>query len=138
MGRVAAANGTTYGRQLALFYADHERQPAEALRLAREDMRTRGGVYADDALAWTLYKNQRLVEAKRASARALRLGTEDASFHYHAGMIAAGLGRRRTATRHLARALAVNPHFDLRQAPLARTTLASLDVPGAPAAQEIR
>jgi tetratricopeptide (TPR) repeat protein len=138
MARVAEANGTTYGRQLALFYADHDRRLAEALHLAREDMRSRGGVYADDTLAWVLYKNRRLAEAKRAAARALRLGTEDASFHYHAGMIAAGLGRRQAATRHLARALALNPHFDLRQAPLARTTLASLDVPGALAARETR
>jgi tetratricopeptide (TPR) repeat protein len=138
MGRVAAANGTTYGRQLALFYADHDRQPDAALRLAREDMRTRGGVYAEDALAWTLYRSGRLVAAKRAAARALRLGTEDASFHYHAGMIAAGLGRRQAATRHLTRALALNPHFDLRQAPRARTALAALDAPGALAAQEMR
>jgi tetratricopeptide (TPR) repeat protein len=135
MGRVAAANGTTYGRQLALFYADHDRHPAGALRLAREDVQTRGGIYTDDALAWALYRNGRLAGAKRAAARALRLGTEDASLHYHAGMIAAALGRRATAVRRLGRALALNPHFDLRQAPIARATLVALEAPTALAAR---
>ena len=46
--------------------------------------------------------------------------------HYHAGMIAAALGRARIARRHLRHALSLNPHFDLRQAPRARVTLAAL------------
>ncbi|TMB49135.1 MAG: hypothetical protein E6J56_23800 [Deltaproteobacteria bacterium] len=45
----------------------------------------------------------------------------------HAGLIAAAAGRRRRASRHLRRALALNPYFDLRQAAVARTTLAALD-----------
>jgi len=126
MGRVAAAAGTTYGRQLALFYADHDRRLDEALRLAREEAAGRGGVYTDDALAWALYKNGRLAQAARAAHRALRLGTQDGSLHYHAGMIAAALGRASSAARHLRRALTLNPHFDVRQAPLAVATLAAL------------
>src|SRR5439155_1758398 len=42
MGKVAAAVGTTYGRQLALFYADHDRRPEEALLLARLEAAARG------------------------------------------------------------------------------------------------
>src|SRR5439155_141660 len=52
MGKVAAAAGTTYGRQLALFYADHDRRPEEALRLARLEAAGRGDIYTDDTLAW--------------------------------------------------------------------------------------
>jgi len=129
MGKVAAAAGTTYGRQLALFYADHDRRPEEALRLARLEAAGRGDIYTDDTLAWACYRNGRFAEAARAAHRALRLGTEDAMLHYHAGSIAAALGRNRIAARHLRRALALNPHFDLRQAPRARAALAALERP---------
>src|SRR5438094_148165 len=129
MGKVAAAVGTTYGRQLALFYADHDRRPEEALRLARLEAAGRGDIYTDDTLAWACYKNGRLAEAARAAHRALRLGTEDAMLHYHAGTIAAALGHERIAARHLRRALRLNPHFDLRQAPRARAALAALERP---------
>src|SRR5437899_192209 len=99
MGEGAAAAGTTYGRQLALFYADHDRRPEEALRLARLEAAGRGDIYTDDTLAWACYKNGRLAEAARAAHRALRLGTEDAMLHYHAGTIAAALGHERIAAR---------------------------------------
>lgn len=123
MERLAAAQGTSYGREVALFLADHDRDLADALRLARDDAARRGDVYGDDVLAWTLYKNGRPAEAKRAATRALRLGTEDAAFHYHAGMIARALGQPRVAARHLERALALDPAFDVRQAPMARAAL---------------
>jgi len=126
-GRVARATGTTNGRQLALFYADHDRRLPEALRLAEQESASRGGVYTDDALAWALYKNGRVAEAARAAHRALRLGTEDAQLECHAGLIAAAAGRPRQASRHLRRALALNPYFDRRQAAVARTALAALD-----------
>src|SRR5207249_10766603 len=44
MGRVAQATGTTSGRQLALFYADHDRRLPEALRLAEQESASRGGI----------------------------------------------------------------------------------------------
>lgn len=139
MGRVAEAAGSTYGRQLALFYADHDRRLPEALRLARQEATTRGDIYTDDALAWALYKNGQHAAAMRAAHRALRLGTEDALLHFHAGMIAAAHGRDRRAARHLARALAINPYFDLRQAPVACTVLATLaPEPRLALAQEVR
>jgi tetratricopeptide (TPR) repeat protein len=126
MARVAAAAGAPEGRQLARFYADHDRRLDEALRLARAEAAARADIHTHDTLAWALYKNGRLAAAKRASQRALRLDSADAMLHYHAGMIAAALGRPRPAARHLARALALNPHFDLRQAPIARSALEKL------------
>ena len=103
--------------------ADHDRDVADALRIACADVARRPDVYGDDVLAWTLFKNGRDAAAKRASSRALRLGTEDAMLHYHAGMIAAALGRSRVAARHLEQALALAPAFDVRQAPMARVAL---------------
>jgi hypothetical protein len=104
MGRVATTRGQTLGRDLALFLADHDRDLDEAVRLARAEAAMRDDVYTDDVLAWTLFKRGALREAKRASARALRLGTEDATFHHHAEAIAAALGRPRAAERHRAAA----------------------------------
>ena len=66
MERLAAAQGTSYGREVALFLADHDRDLPDALRLARDDVARRPDVYGDDVLAWTLYKNGRPPAAKRA------------------------------------------------------------------------
>jgi len=136
MGRVAAARGQTLGRELTLFLADHDRDLGEALRRAAADAGVRRDVYTDDALAWVLYKSGDAARAKRAMTRALRLGTEDASLQFHAGMIAAALDRRHTAARHLRLALALNPHFDARHATLARATLTWLAEPGDVAGSE--
>jgi tetratricopeptide (TPR) repeat protein len=123
MERLAAAQGASYGREVAMVLADHDREPELALRIARADVARRPDIYGDDVLAWTLHKAGRHAAAKRAASRALRLGTEDATLHYHAGMIAAALGRPGAAARHLKRALALNPRFDVRQAPMARAAL---------------
>src|SRR5438552_611610 len=112
------------GRAWALVHLGHEDFASGDLAAAG-----RAYIYTDDTLAWACYKNGRLAEAARAAHRALRLGTEDAMLHYHAGTIAAALGHERIATRHLRRALRLNPHFDLRQAPLARQALAALERP---------
>ena len=112
MGRVATARGRTLGRELALFLADHDRDLDEAFRLAHAEASVRDDVYTDDALAWVLFKQGRLPRAKRAIARALRLGTEEASFHYHAALIAAALGKPRAARRHLRAAQALAPRVD--------------------------
>ena len=137
-GDVAEAVGTPYGRQLALFYCDHDRRLPAALQLAEQEAATRGGIYTDDALGWALQKNGRTAQAVRASHRALRLGTADALLEYHAGVIAAGAGRPHRAARHLRRALALNPFFDLRQAAVARASLAALDDPARLARGETR
>jgi tetratricopeptide (TPR) repeat protein len=100
MGRVATVRGQTLGRELAMFLADHDRDLDDALRLARAEARLRDDVYTDDALAWALFKHGNPRAAKRASGRALRLGTEEAAFERHASRIADALGRARVAARH--------------------------------------
>jgi hypothetical protein len=58
------------------------------------------------------------------SKRALRLGTNDALMYFHRAMIERCLGSS-SARSWFARALATNPYFSLRLAPVAREALAA-------------
>ena len=124
IGRLNKTNGQLYSRQLALFYADHDREPAEASANAvREYAAGRRDIYGADALAWTALKSDKLTQARTAIKEALRLGTLDAMLFYHAGMIARAAGDNAEARRYLTHALALNPQFDPLQASLARRAL---------------
>ncbi|MBA2705146.1 MAG: tetratricopeptide repeat protein [Blastocatellia bacterium] len=123
--RNSAASGT-YSRQLAMFWADHDEKLDQALAIAQKERSTREDIYTCDALAWTLFKNNRLDEAQKSMAEALRLGTRDARLYYHAGMISNELGERQNATRYLTLALETNPNFDVLQVELARKSLDAL------------
>jgi len=103
---------------MAKFYADHDRNLVEALRLAEQRKLTRNVLEAD-ILAWVYFKNGDLPHARDASKRALSHDTPDAEMHYHAGMIAAASGDRGAAQRELGKALSLNPRFSLLQAPIA-------------------
>lgn len=127
IGRLNQINQQVYNRELALFYADHDRNLPEALALARKELEVRHDIYTSDALAWVLLKNGRPTEAKAEMERALRLGTVDAMLEFHAGMIDAALGDPAGARKHLERALVINPHFHVLFAPQARQTLASIN-----------
>ncbi|MCI0370895.1 MAG: tetratricopeptide repeat protein, partial [candidate division NC10 bacterium] len=97
------------------------------LDLAKKELEFRQDIYAYDVLAWALYKNGKLQEARVAIQEALKLGTRDARLFFHAGMIAAALGEMVEAKAHLRRALETNSHFHLFHADLARKTLQDLD-----------
>jgi tetratricopeptide (TPR) repeat protein len=118
--RLLKANGVRTDLELALFKADHGIDVRGALALARAAHLDRPTVFADDTLAWALARNGRCEEALRYSKQALRLGTRDASFFFHRGMIERCLGRRAEAGRWFARALDQNPHFSLVWAPFAK------------------
>jgi tetratricopeptide (TPR) repeat protein len=126
IGRLNEINQQVYNRELAVFYADHDRKLPEALTLAKKELEVRHDVYTSDALAWVLLKNHQPVQAREEMDRALRMGTRDALMEYHAGMIYAALGDNARAAMHLERALAVNPHFHVVFAPQAAKTLAQL------------
>jgi tetratricopeptide (TPR) repeat protein len=126
IGRLSALNRTVYNRELALFYADHDRHLPQALELARKELEARRDIYSYDVLAWALYKNGRAREAQVAMTEALRLGTLDARLFFHAGMIHRALGEHDRAREALSRALALNPHFHLLHAQVARSVLAEL------------
>ncbi|MEV0912685.1 hypothetical protein AB0I93_00035 [Streptomyces sp. NPDC049967] len=123
--RLFAANGVTLDSDAALFEADHG-DHAQALALARKSLKSRPFLDSQDALAWALHVNGQDEEALTASDKALVLGTRNALFHYHRGMIQQSLGNTDAARDDLTKALAINPHFNPLHAPLARAALKSL------------
>lgn len=108
-------------RHLAAFFAEVE--PATALEAAKADFATRHDVGAYDALGWAYYRNGRVEEAAAHVDGALAQGTRDATLLAHAGMIELAAGHRARAHQLLRDALALDPQFDLVQAPLARAAL---------------
>jgi tetratricopeptide (TPR) repeat protein len=126
IGHLNRVNQTLYNRELAVFYADHDMKLPQALDLARQEITMRQDIYAYDLLAWALYKNRYPEEALAAITEALQPGTQDAKLFFHAGMIYYGLGDITRAKTYLERALALNPHFHLFHADVARHTLTEL------------
>ena len=123
INHLSALNGTRYNRQIALFHADHNLQPIEAYAGALREYQSRRDIYGADALAWCALKANKVDEAQRYISVALRLSTPDARLFYHAGMIAAARGDRRSSRADLEHALALNPAFDPLQASLARKAI---------------
>jgi tetratricopeptide (TPR) repeat protein len=116
-----------YNRELAYFYADHDRKLPEALDLATQELEIRQDIYAYDVLAWALYKNDQPQEALTAVTEALKLGTQDARLFFHAGMIHHRLTAHEKARDYLQRALATNPHFHILHAEVAERTLKAIE-----------
>jgi tetratricopeptide (TPR) repeat protein len=120
--RLFAANGVRTELQTAVFDLDHRRNVADALARARRAYASAPGIYAEDALAWGLFRAGRCEQARAYSARALRLGTRDALLVFHRAMIERCLGAP-SARSWFRRALAINPHFSFLWAPVARAAL---------------
>lgn len=118
--RVLAANGVNSDLELALFRVDHGIRLGESLALARRAHAARPSIQGEDVLAWSLTRNGRCQEALGWSKRSLRLGTRDASFYFHRGMIERCLGRDAVGRRWFRLALDTNPHFSLLWGPTAR------------------
>ena len=111
-------NHINIGIDRAQFYADHNLKLAEALRLARAEVKTRHDVRTMDILGWVLYKNHQYRAALAAEQQALRLGTPDSSFYYHLGLIYQGLGDAVHAHAYLSKAYRLNPLFDPHELPM--------------------
>jgi tetratricopeptide (TPR) repeat protein len=126
VARLASVRAQVYNRQLVLFDVNHGEHRIDALRLAERELKVRKDVYGWDAYAWALYANGRYVEAQQAMTQARAQGTVDALLDYHAGMIAAALGRSTEAHRLLSAAVERNPGFDPLQASRAKDMLAQL------------
>jgi tetratricopeptide (TPR) repeat protein len=120
--RLFAANGVRTELQTAIFDLDHDRHVADALRRAATAYRSAPSIYAEDALAWGLFRTGRCREARAHSKHALRLGTRDALLVFHRAMIERCLGDA-SASGWFARALAINPHFSILWSPVARRAL---------------
>lgn len=119
-------NAVTYSRQLALFYADHQRNLEKALQIAEAEQKRRNDIYTNDALAWVYYQLDRIPEAWQTIEQALRLGTQDAALLYHAGMIAKRMGKAEQAKSYLTQALMLNPYFSPRGVSEAKEALEEL------------
>jgi tetratricopeptide (TPR) repeat protein len=120
------ANGVNTDLEFALFEADHPRpgvSTAQVVQQAQAALAERPSIYGHDVLAWAFYQDGRYADAQRESRLALRLGTQDALLHYHAGKIAAALGDDATAVAQLRTALEINPHFSILWSADARQTL---------------
>lgn len=120
--KLFAANGVRTELQTAVFDLDHNRHVADALARARTAYESAPSIYAEDALAWGLYRTGRCGEARTYSIRALRLGTRDALLVFHRAMIERCLGAS-SARSWFRRALVINPYFSFLWAPVARAEL---------------
>ena len=129
------ANGVIGDNQLAQFLADHDKDLDEALRLAENEYKTRPTVYGADTLAWCYYKNGRIAEARKYSAKALSQETPEAMFLYHRGMILAKAGDIGGARKALYQALSQNPYFEPRGAVTAMKMVQELGAISASAGQ---
>jgi tetratricopeptide (TPR) repeat protein len=100
-------------RTLSAFLSAKNEKPELALSLAQKEHEVRQDVYTDDALAWALYRNGRVQEAKDAIVRARRLGTNDAKLVYHEGAIRIANGETAEGLALVRKALATCPKFDV-------------------------
>jgi tetratricopeptide (TPR) repeat protein len=117
--RLLEANGVRTELATALFDLDHGVRPRRALARARSAYRAAPSLAAADAVAWGLYRTGRCAEARTWSQRALALGTKDGLFLFHRGLIERCLGGAAAGRPWFRRALAAEPTFSLRWAPLA-------------------
>jgi tetratricopeptide (TPR) repeat protein len=116
------ANGVNTDLDVALFEADHG-DPATALELARAAYQATPNVKAADALAWAHYRSGDRAEARRHAEEALRLGSLEPSYRYHAGVIAAAQGDVDSARTWLAESVRRNPAWSPLHAARARAAL---------------
>ena len=107
--KMAVASGEKTNRNLALLFADQNRNLPRTLALVESEIAVRPDVYTYDALSWVLFKLKRLEEAAKASGKALELGTPEPSFYEHAAQIAAARGDAAAATTYRAKVKALNP-----------------------------
>jgi tetratricopeptide (TPR) repeat protein len=119
IAKLLRANGVRTDLELALFQVDHGIRLPQALELAYAARLERPSIDGDDVLAWALARNGACAEALPYSRRSLRLGTQDALKFFHRGMIERCLGHGAAAHAWFGRALALNPHFSVRWAPVA-------------------
>ena len=118
--RLLAPDGVRVDLESAVYRADHGIRPAQTVALARRARADRPSIYGDDALGWALARAGRCDEAV-----ALVAAVAEARHARRAALVPPRLrGRCAGDTAGMkawyAKALALNPHFSVRFAPLAR------------------
>jgi tetratricopeptide (TPR) repeat protein len=119
------ANGVNTDVDLALFEANHG-SARQAVALGRSAWRQAPGVRSADAYSWALHRAGRARAAMRLSREAMRLGSRDPSFLYHAGVIARRAGRIGAARELLGRVVEASPRFSPLYGPRAERTLEAM------------
>jgi tetratricopeptide (TPR) repeat protein len=107
---------------LAVFEASHG-SPRRAVELAQSAWTAAPSVRSADALGWALTRAGQPQEGLRYARKALRLGSADPLFLFHAGVAARDAGHRRLEREWLRRALASNPRFSPLYGPQAQRLL---------------
>jgi tetratricopeptide (TPR) repeat protein len=100
-----------------------------AVSQAETEWAARQNIDAADALGWALHAAGRDSEALPYAQQATALGTRNASFLYHRGIIEQSLGMTPQARVTLTSAMATNQYFSPLFAPLAEQALAALGGP---------
>jgi tetratricopeptide (TPR) repeat protein len=117
--------GSGYDAGVTLNEAEHG-DPAVAVEYGRRAWRSAPSVSSADAYSWALYRAGRIDAATRLSAEAMRLGSRDPEFLYHAGMIAKAGGSDAQARQLLSALLEQAPRFNPLYAPRAERALVRL------------
>src|SRR3954452_7944947 len=120
--RLLAANGVNTDTEIALFEGDHG-SPTRAVQLARRSWANAPSVRSADALGWALTAAGHPRVGLVWAGRALRLGSQDPMFLYHAGMTARAAGAGNAGRAWLRRALARGLRFSPLYAPRAERAL---------------
>jgi tetratricopeptide (TPR) repeat protein len=123
--KLLKAAGVDTDVDLAVFEASHG-SPRRAVELAERAWATAPSVRSSDALGWALTRAGHPDEGLRYAQLALRLGSRDPLFLYHAAVAARGAHRPDLTRTWLRRALADNPRFSPLYAPKARRMLEAL------------
>ena len=89
--RLQKAGGVIADAEIAIFEADHG-DPQRAVRIAERAYAAAPSVRSADALGWALTRAGRPGEGLAYAERALRLGSRDPLFLYHAGIAARAAG----------------------------------------------
>jgi tetratricopeptide (TPR) repeat protein len=113
--RLQQESGVVVDLELARFETDHARDAdaaAHALRSAEAAYRERpDNVFTADVLAWARLRNGDVTGARSLLDDSLRLGTRDASLHYHAAAVLHAAGDDARARTELVAAFEQNPWF---------------------------
>lgn len=126
--------GQVVDLEMAVFEADLGDDPDRAVALARRTHAARpDNIFVADALGWALHRAGDPEAALPHIESALRLGTADATLHYHAAQIYAALGQTEQAREHLGRVAETNPWFSFAHLEAAGELAAELEL-DAPAA----
>lgn len=122
--QLLSASGIRDDLTMILFAIDHGGDTNVALQQAEAAYGRRPSLSAADTYAWALYRAGRFDDARLRAVEALRTGTKDPLFLFHAGAIAHAQGDYVAAEAWLQQADGLNPDFSVQHSPKLAALLA--------------